>query len=210
VRLLGIAGAVVLSALGLIATALVPTLLPHHPLVLLLLESPIRNLVLARHAPLLPFLLVAVARRLLTSWVYYLLGCWYGDAALRWWEQRSARPESVRRTERAMRTAAYPLVFFAPLAPVCLVAGSMGMSLRAFILLSAAGSAVVALVCRLVGYAFGRPLDRLLHVFALHGLRATAVVVGLLLIWLLWRRHARRRRAGPRIQLERRTEKEER
>ena len=56
------------TALGALGTALTPYLAVHHPLVLLVLEARDRNLVLARHVALVPYVVVgSVAINLLPS-----------------------------------------------------------------------------------------------------------------------------------------------
>ena len=119
VRRVVISVAVALFASGFVATAATPALAPHHPVWLIALEAPIRNLMLARKVPLLPFVLVGVSRRVLGASVMYLLGRWYGDAALRWFE-RHAGP-SVRRAERFARSFGVPWVFLWPGPLVCAV-----------------------------------------------------------------------------------------
>lgn len=62
------------TALGSIGTALTPYLSVHHPLALLALEARDRNLLLARHVALLPYVVVGSLRRLSTDPLFFLLG----------------------------------------------------------------------------------------------------------------------------------------
>ena len=77
----------------------------------------------------------ATLRLTLSDPLFYLLGYWYGDAALVWMERRSpARGASMlRAVERWFGKASYPLVFLAPNNYICLFAGAAGMPLPVFL-----------------------------------------------------------------------------
>src|SRR5207302_7853258 len=62
------------TALGIVGTALTAPLAVHHPLLLLVLEARDRNLLLARHVSVIPYVVVGCLRRLCTDPVFYLLG----------------------------------------------------------------------------------------------------------------------------------------
>lgn len=176
-----------LSVLGLVTTALSPALASRHPLLLLMLEAPIRNMLLASRVAVVPFLLVVTLRRLFGSVLYFMLGRWYGDSAVLWLERRAGRHGAkVRRVERVVRAGAYPLVFVAPTAVVCTVAGAMGLRPAAFVAVSAAGSLTVGAVVYAAGGALEGPIARVLGVFE-HHLVGTTVAAALLVGgWAAW------------------------
>ena len=60
--------------------------------------------------------------------LFYLLGYYYGDAAVRWLERKSPSYGPIaREAERLFGRYGYPLVFFAPNAYICLFAGAARM-----------------------------------------------------------------------------------
>ncbi len=189
----------VLTGMGLCATALTPLLATQHPLLLLVLESPIRNLLLTRQVDIAPFIAIAVTRRLCGAVVLYLLGRWYGDEALRWVEQRLGRGSGfVGKVERAVRVAAYPMVFFLPEALVSVLAGSTGMPPAAFITVSAAGSLTITLFARLLGEALAQPLNVIMALLAQHAIVATVTIATYMGAWTViqWSRKRAARRSA--------------
>jgi len=173
-RWLVIAAAVTLFALDFVTTALSPALAARSPLLLVALEAPIRNMLLASRVPLAPFLLVVTLRRLLGATVFYFLGRWYGDAAVLWLERRAgAQGAKVRRIERLVRGAVYPMVFASPTALVCIVAGAMGVRPEVFVAVAATGSLCVGALTHLAGDALAEPIADVVRTFQRHALGAT-------------------------------------
>jgi membrane protein DedA with SNARE-associated domain len=92
--------------------------------------------------------------------LFFLLGYWYGDAAVEWMERRTRTwGQMLRQIEKWFGKAAYPLVFIAPNNYICLFAGAAGMSIRAFVVLNVTGSLFRLWLVRLFGKAFEAPLD---------------------------------------------------
>jgi len=150
-----------LSAAGVAAMALTPVLLRDAPLALLVLEARNRYLLLvADRVDLVPFVVVGVLRRLASDPFYFLLGRWYGDAAVRWaaggrGEEHLQRLRSAADLPWFARLADVAVLLF-PGALVCTLAGAAGMSPRRFAVLDVAGSiAVVAGLRWLAGVAAG-------------------------------------------------------
>lgn len=199
IRTLLVLAAAVFTGMGLCATALTPLLATQHPLLLLALESPIRNLLLTRQLDLEPVVAVAVTRRLCGSVVLYLLGRWYGDEALRWIERKLGHGSGfVNKVERAVRVAACPMVFFLPEALVSVLAGSTGMPLATFASVSAAGSLTIVLLSRLLGEALAVPLNIVVALLTQHVIVATTVMATSLGAWMLvqWNRKRVARRSA--------------
>jgi membrane protein DedA with SNARE-associated domain len=168
-----------------IATALTPTLATKHPLLLIILDPRNRNLVLARHVDLLPFLVVGVLRRLLTDPLYYLLGRLYGDATIRWLERNAGGGALVRWAEKAFARASYPIVFLWPGPIVCALAGAAGMRVRGFLTTNVAGTIAAVVVLRLSGDLLAGPVDTILGFFNRNLVLTTAVTIGLVVLSLL-------------------------
>ena len=110
---------------------------------------------------------VGMTRLLVSDPLFFLLGHWYGDAAIVWMEKRTKTwGQLLRQMEGWFGKAAYPLVFIAPNNPICLFAGAAGMPVRAFLALNLAGTATRLYVIRRFGETFEAPIDDVLHWFA--------------------------------------------
>src|SRR3954447_19623131 len=60
-----------------------------HPLVVLLLDARNRQLILvSNRMGVVAFVLVGSMRRMVSDPLYYMLGYWYGEGAVRWMEQK--------------------------------------------------------------------------------------------------------------------------
>src|SRR5436190_1951281 len=121
-----IIGAIVVLVIGgMIGDALAPTMVDQHPLWLIMLNARSRNLVLVvNQVDAVPYYLVGTFRLLLSDPLFYILGYYYGDTAIKWMEHRAPTyGRFMRNAERWFGIAAYPLVFFAPNNYICLFAG---------------------------------------------------------------------------------------
>lgn len=185
VLLLLVVPIVAVTVVGTVATALTPTLATHHPLLLIALEARNRNLVLARHVDLVPFVLVGTVRRLSSDPLYYLLGRLYGDGAVRWLERRSGGGPFVRLTERLFARLGYPMVFLFPGAVVCSLAGATGMAPLPFLAANVAGTVGAVVALRLFGDVLASPVDAVLRFFDRHLVATTAATVGLVVVWVV-------------------------
>lgn len=179
---------VVITALGLIATAFTPALATRHPLLLIALDARNRFLVLARGVDLVPFVIVAVLRRTFSDPLFYLLGRLYGEGALRWLEKKGGGGQLVVITEKIFKRAAYPMVFLFPGAIVCALAGQTGMSPVGFLVANLAGTLTSVLAVRVFSAAISSPVEGLLRFFNDHLLATTSVSVGLVLLSLVLNR----------------------
>jgi len=133
-----VAPIVVITSLGFVATAFTPALAARHPLLLIALDARNRFLVLARGVDLVPFVVVAVLRRSLSDPLFYLLGRFYGEGALRWLERKGGGGQLVVITEKFFHRAGYPMVFLFPGAIVCALAGQTGMAPAGFVIANVA------------------------------------------------------------------------
>jgi len=183
-----VAPIVVLSTLGTIATALTPTLAANHPLLLIAMDARNRFLVLAREVDLVPFVVVAVLRRSLSDPLFYLLGRFYGEGAIRWLEKKGGGGELVNLTERIFKRAGYPMVFAFPGAIVCALAGTTGMSPVGFLIANLAGTLTSVIAVRIFSDAISSPVEALLGFFERNMVATTAVTVSLVVLSLVLNR----------------------
>jgi len=183
-----IAAIVVSGTAGTVATALTGPLATRHPLLLIILDARNRNLILARHVDLVPFVAIGAARRVLSDPLYWLLGRWYGDRAIRWLETKGGGGVLVTLTERVFAKAAYPMVFLFPGAIVCALAGTTTMPFFAFLIVNVVGTVATVSVLRLFGDILGGPVDAILGFFNRHLVATTIVTVSLVVASLVLNR----------------------
>jgi membrane protein DedA with SNARE-associated domain len=172
-------GLVVASYVGDLLTT---TWADRHPLALISLNSRNRILVLTTNRlDALSYYGVASLRLLASDPLFFLLGTWYGDAAIRWVERRwASQGEVLRWVERAFGRASYPLVFLAPNNAICLLAGASGMPVAVFLALNLSGTVARLYAIRVLGATFESPIEDLLGFFGRHRiplLAASAVLV---------------------------------
>jgi membrane protein DedA with SNARE-associated domain len=173
---------VVLVIASNVGDALATTLATTHPLALIALNSRSRNLVLVTNElDAFSFYTVATARLLLSDPLFFLLGYWYGDAAVRWIEKRTRTfGSTLRQIEGWFGRAAYPLVFIAPNNYICLFAGAAGMNVAGFFVTNLAGTLVRLYLIRRVGETFEAPLDDVLGFLAEY--RIPLLIVSVILV----------------------------
>lgn len=184
-----IIGLIICSNIG---DALTTTWAEEHPLALIALNSRNRILVLTTNQlDPVPYYLVAGIRLLLSDPLFFLLGVWYGDSAIRWIERRSPTyGELVRRAEKGFGTAAYPLVLVMPNQWICLLAGAAGMSVPIFFALNIVGTGARLYLIRRLGETFEAPIDDLLGFFRDYRLELFVASVAIVALFAL--REARR------------------
>ncbi len=180
-----LAGIVVVIVAGTLATAFTAPLATRHPLLLITLDARNRYLILARNVDLVPYLIIGTLRRFLSDPLYWLLGRWYGDRAIRWLETKGGGGVLVTFTERVFAKAAYPMVFLFPGAIVCALAGRMGMPFAWFLVVNVAGTIASVSVVRLFGDILGGPVDAILGFFNRHLVATTVVTVSLVVLSLV-------------------------
>jgi membrane protein DedA with SNARE-associated domain len=156
-----IIGLIILSNVG---DALAPDLVNSHPLRLLAMNARNRNLILVTNNLDAPsYYIVGTVRLLLADPLFFMLGHWYGDTAIRWMEQRTRSfGQMLRQMEGWFAKAAYPVVFIAPNQYICLFAGAAGMSVTGFFVANISGTIVRLYLIRRLGETFEAPIDDLL------------------------------------------------
>jgi membrane protein DedA with SNARE-associated domain len=154
----------VMSVAGIVADAIGPTLVTHHPLLQMFLNPRNRYLLLAApQIDLVPFFVVGFVRLLLTDPLFFLLGRQYGDAALKWADDNAgAMGPLIRRVEGWFGKAGWVIVLIAPSGNMCLLAGSAGMRVKRFWTLNVIGTIGRLSIFWLAGDAFRDQLTGLL------------------------------------------------
>ena len=187
---------IALTVAGTLADWFAAAIIVRHPLLEMFLNPRIRYLTLvANRVEPVAFFLVGFFRLVLTDPLFYLLGLWYGDAALRWMERRG-NPRVVRAAEGWFAKAAYPIVFIAPNGFVCLLAGATGMAPVVFVALNVTGTIIRLVTVRALANVLERPLEAVLRVVDRYQWWIVGVSVALGVFEWWWRR----RRGEPPIQ----------
>ena len=146
---------VALNILGFVTNASAPKLLKDHPLTLMILNPRYRYMVVAApRVQALPFYLIGVARLLFSDPIYFLLGWFYGDRAIAYFND-VAGPQTVESTRRFfLKASAVMALFFAgPI--ICVLAGAARMKPRLFFTLDVIGTIIVVSLLRLFSDAMG-------------------------------------------------------
>jgi len=175
-----LAALVVMSNVG---DALAPTLVDTHPAWLIALNARNRNLALvSNYLDAWTFYGIGIVRLLISDPLFFLLGYWYGDAAVKWMERRTKTwGQILRQFEGWFGKAAYPIIFIAPNNIFCLFAGASGMPVRAFVALNVSGTVFRLWLIRRFGEAFESPIDDFVGWIGDNRLILTAISVGTVL-----------------------------
>jgi membrane protein DedA with SNARE-associated domain len=147
-----------------IGDALGPDLISRNPLLLIALNSRVRWLVLAvNQVEPVPFFVVGTLRNLASDPLFYVLGYWYGDSAVRWMENRTENVgRMMRGLERSFGRWGAPLVLIAPNNPICLLAGAARMRPAVFLTLNLTGTIGRLALIKIFGEAFETPINYVL------------------------------------------------
>ena len=137
------------------------SLVQRHPALLLALNSTNRVLVgVTNRLDAVTYYGIGFTRLLAADPLFYLLGLFYGDAAIRWIERKMGDgAASIIWFEKAFNKARYPIVLIAPNNPVCLLAGATNMPVPVFLTLNAVGTVGRLYLARLFGKAFTAPIS---------------------------------------------------
>nr|MBA2281581.1 hypothetical protein [Acidimicrobiia bacterium] len=177
-----IVGLIIASNVG---DALTTTWAEDNPLALIALNSRNRVLILTTNQlDPVSYYVVATLRLLASDPLFFLLGIWYGDGAIRWIEKRSPTyGELARKAERGFGTAAYPLVLLMPNQWICLLAGAAGMSIPVFFALNIVGTVGRLYLIRVLGATFEAPIDDVLGFFREHRLELFLASIALVVVF---------------------------
>lgn len=180
----------VILAIGAnIGNALAPTLITHEPVALLALAPRLRWLLLS--SPKLDpwsFYLIPFVRAFGVLTLYYLFGLRYGDAALRWMEDRTGRRamRPVRWVERQFHKGRYALVILFPGTLAALFAGADRMRYSFFITVAMLATGVRLFLVRTLADAIEGTLLDILDWVGRNQLWLTVASVVTVFTWVLW------------------------
>ena len=191
-----VAPIIVLVVIGWIGNAIHPALIKRdggHPLLLIAMEPRFRWMVLvANRVDYIPFIVVSTVRRLLSDPLFYLLGYYYGDAAVDWLKKRFDTDAGgiVGTVETLFRKAAPVMVFLYPGIFVCVLAGATGMSPVTFVLLNVVGTVVTGTGTYLLADAIREPIESITDFYSDNFRWLLVASIALTGLWLLdqWRR----------------------
>lgn len=187
-----IVGAIIaaLYAASFVGTALTPILVRDFPLLMLLLQPTSGHILLvSARVAIVPLVAVVVLRRFAGHAVFFLLGRWYGDRALRWVKGRGGRWRALVETlEELFARAGFVAVFLAPGTLTGLLAGASGMRRWQFAVLDLAGLLAQVLVVRFAAGVAADPLAVAVGFIDRQAGPLTAVCALAVILWLLVRR----------------------
>ena len=182
---------IVLISIGTVANAIHPTLVKNHPLLLVALEPRNRWIILvADKVEFWPLLIFGTLRRLASDPLFFLLGHLYGDGAVRWAERKfDFGTGTIQKIEKIFQKAGPVLVFLAPGALVCVLAGATGMSPAVFFVLNIVGTLVIVTLLYNFASVVEGPVDAINDFYGNNFKWLTVVTVTLtaLYIWNQWR-----------------------
>lgn len=179
----------ILTVMGMLGDALAPTLLQRAPLLLLVCNPRLRNLVLVSPTvDVVPFAAIAIGRLVVSDPLFFHFGRRYGDVAVRWMERRLGPSAGmVLWGERLFRKAAYPVLAVMPNNMICLLAGATSISWAAFLALNLGGTIVRVAAIRWLGSAFSDPILAINDWIGEHRLVLTAITFGTVFVVALRR-----------------------
>jgi membrane protein DedA with SNARE-associated domain len=153
-----------------------------HPLALIALNSGNDKLLLTTNQlDAWSYYTVAMVRLFVSDPLFFLLGRWYGDRAIRWLERKlPSQGELIRTIERWFGKAGVLVVFIAPNNQVCLIAGASTMSFGVFLVADVLGTAGRLWLLRVLGHEFREPIAAVLDFFGRY--RWQLLVVSVVLV----------------------------
>jgi membrane protein DedA with SNARE-associated domain len=176
------------TVLAWIGDAFAPTLLVSAPIVLIICNPRLRNLVLA--APTLgavPFISVAIVRLVLTDPFFFWFGRRYGDVAIRWMERKLGPGAGiVLWLERFFARTSHVAVALVPNQWICLLAGATKMRVWVFAVLNVGGTVVRVTLIWWLGDVFSDPLLAANDWIGDHRLQLTIATFAIVMIGV-WR-----------------------
>ena len=197
IRNLVIAPLIVLVVAANVGNLFFSVLATDRPLLFIALNPSNRNLTLvSTEISAWSYYLVGFVRLVLPDPLFYLLGIWYGDAAIRWMERKAASYGAMLRTlEGWFARRGYLVVFVAPNNPVCLLAGAAAMPVTWFAVANVTGTISRLVLIRFIGDVADSPLDVVRNFIASYRLPLLAVSFALVAL-TIW---SDRRRGGGEI-----------
>lgn len=152
----------VITVIGTITGGAAPKLLEDHPLLLVLGSPRYRWIVLvAPEVNAFVLIIVAWLRLLLSDPVYFLIGWYYGDKAIIFFESLLGK-QTMDSTRRFFEKATWVLSAFAAGPVICAIAGLARVNPKRFFKLDIIGTLIISILLRLFAEALKGPLESLI------------------------------------------------
>lgn len=173
---------------GYVGNALAPTLAHDAPVALLVLNPRLRWLFLtSAKVDTLWFFLIPLVRASVVLSVYFLLGRWFGDGALRWLEARSGNAmRPMLWIERKFHRARVPITFFFPGTIAGMLAGADGMTAPLFFGVALSSIALRVWAVRSLADLFRGTLLQVLDWVGANQVWLTLASIGSVVGWVWW------------------------
>jgi hypothetical protein len=179
----------VILAIGAnIGNAFAPTLLTEEPALLLALAPRLRWLLLSSpNLDALEFYGIPFVRAAGVLSLYFFFGRRYGDAALRWAEDRAGKSmRPVRFVERQFHRGRYPIIMLFPGTLAAMLAGADKMPFVGFFVVVMIATAIRLLLIRYVASLIEGTLLNVLDWIGNNQLWLTIASVALVIVYVLW------------------------
>jgi membrane protein DedA with SNARE-associated domain len=176
------------TILAWIGDAFAPTLLGSAPIILILCNPRLRNLVLtAPTLGALPFTIVAIGRLVVTDPFFYWFGRRYGDVTIRWMETKLGPGAGiVLWLERFFARTSLVAVTVVPNQWICLLAGATRMRVWVFVVCNVGGTVVRVVGIWWLGDVFSDPLLAVNDWIGDHRLQLTVITFAIVFV-AVWR-----------------------
>jgi membrane protein DedA with SNARE-associated domain len=169
-----------------ISAALLPSLVKNHPLLLIALNSRLRNVLLvANKLPFVDLLVVATLRRVMFDPFFYLLGRAYGPAGVRWAESKAGESAPIISfIDRWFHKVGWLFVMVYPGEIVCTLAGATKMSFARFISLNILGTVIFVTAVDQFASVFDGPVNATTGFIGRYALPLTFVTVAITIFYI--------------------------
>ncbi len=175
--------------MGFVGVAFLPLLAREAPTLLAFLNptTGVLLLVSARIDPV-PFVVIGTLRRFASHLLFFLLGAWYGDRAVRWVAGRGGRAvRFVRLVERLFARLGWLIVLVSPGPLPSVLAGAARMRRAVFVAFDLTGALIAILIVRCAAAVASDPLGVVLRFSDRHAVPLTALCAAATGLWLLLR-----------------------
>ena len=174
-----------LTVVGTITGGAAPELLEKHPLLLVLGAPRYRWIVLvAPKVNAFVLILVSWLRLLLSDPVYFLIGWYYGDKAMIFFESLLGK-QTMDSTRRFFQRATWVLSAFAAGPVICAIAGLARVKPKRFYTLDIIGTRIIAILLRLFAEALKEPLQSLIDFNKKYSRWLLIITVGVMVVALV-------------------------
>lgn len=176
---LTIAPIVLMTIAANIASFFFPALVADHPLTLIAFDARARNLILvSAKVGLVAWFSVALIRRTFFHPLYFLIGRWYGESAIKWIARKSPDIGSlVLQIERWFPRWGVPIVAVYSHPLVCVIAGASRMKMWTFIACNVIGNIIELAIIWQISKWVETPVDSVTGFFERYTLPLTILSI---------------------------------